>query len=193
MKTRKGFFILILTIAVLCLTVYFSLRTTSETLSYAESEYFNGGDGSENSPYEINSSTHLSNLAYLTNNGIKNSNGDFYSKLHYKVTADIVLPNDFTPIGNNSSYLEIYAECTHGDLNFITSQWNYYYHNFYVYNGESFVNASDTYSSETTYYVKPTSFPCVFYGIFYVGTLAVKRGYIWAFTHIYFGFIAKTM
>ena len=57
--------------------------------------YFSGGDGTEESPYEIASPSDLQNLSKLVNAATGT-----YNTSHYKLTESVTLGEDWTPIGN---------------------------------------------------------------------------------------------
>ena len=57
--------------------------------------YFSGGEGTEESPYEIASLSDLKNLSTLVNSATGT-----YNTSHYKLTAPVTLGSDWTPIGN---------------------------------------------------------------------------------------------
>lgn len=58
------------------------------------------GQGSENNPYKIGSTTELTLLMKLVNSGSRNANGELYSRMHYELERDINLSEKFwTPIG----------------------------------------------------------------------------------------------
>ena len=58
---------------------------------------FGGGDGSVGNPYQISTVAHLTTLANNVNAGTN------YSGVYFKMTTNINLPSNFTPIGYNST------------------------------------------------------------------------------------------
>lgn len=64
------------------------------------SSIFEGGNGAQETPYEIHDDGQLRNMAILVNNKLENSNHDSFRSAHYKLTADIELEDEeWTPIG----------------------------------------------------------------------------------------------
>ena len=64
----------------------------------AKYNYFNAGDGAENTPFEIGNAQNLYNLSYLHNNYTG------YDNLEYIQTANITLDAEFTPIGTSKEF-----------------------------------------------------------------------------------------
>lgn len=65
---------------------------------------FNGGYGTEASPYRISNSTHLTNLRNLVNNRNSDPNGGLYRDKFYKVTVTSTInlgTTSWAPIGND--------------------------------------------------------------------------------------------
>ena len=54
---------------------------------------FSGGNGAQDDPYRLSTTDDMSELAGLVNSGIS------FSGKYFKLTADIILPADWTPIG----------------------------------------------------------------------------------------------
>ena len=80
--------------------------TTGDITLYAKwSNYFAGGNGTEESPFQISNKVQLYTFANLINNSSTNSS---YNTLYYQLTANIIFANDeseqWTPIGINSTY-----------------------------------------------------------------------------------------
>ena len=82
---------------------YFLARTSTETIFGAEKEFTTAcpnqfaGSGTEADPYRIEYACQLNQLAEFVNNLATSST---YRTKHYKLMADLVITDEYTPIGN---------------------------------------------------------------------------------------------
>ncbi|MGE4276569.1 MAG: S-layer homology domain-containing protein [Lawsonibacter sp.] len=108
-KALSVFLVLSMVIAMLPV-VSVPVGATAESWNYAAfdidgntsgDQYFSGGSGTGDAPYEIGSAQELANLSYLINNGVP---GYCENTVYYKLTADITLnPGTFASDGTYTS------------------------------------------------------------------------------------------